>query len=65
MALACDVVDREAYARAKMCRLEGLPFACAKYITAGADPGAAEDWLANRPRAAWGFAALYEERLRR
>lgn len=59
-ALACDVVDMEAYALAKVCRLEGLPFACAKYITDGADPAAAGDWQSNLPRAAAGFLVLAE-----
>src|SRR6188474_2134161 len=29
-AVACDVVDMEAYALAKVCRIEGAEFACAK-----------------------------------
>jgi len=59
-ALSCDIVDMEAYALAKVCRLEGLAFACAKYITDGADHTAASDWLSNLPRAAAGFLALLE-----
>lgn len=55
----CDVVDMEAYALAKVCWLEGLPFACAKFITDGADASAAGDWQANLPRAARGFLELY------
>ena len=43
----CDVVDMEAYAYAKVCRLEGAGFACAKYITDGADHAAAGEWSAN------------------
>jgi adenosylhomocysteine nucleosidase len=34
-ALACDVIDMEAYALAKVCLLEDLPFACAKFVTDG------------------------------
>ena len=64
-AVACDVVDMEAYAMAKVCRLEALPFACAKYITDGADHTAADDWASNLPRAAEGFRRLAEALLRR
>jgi adenosylhomocysteine nucleosidase len=60
VALACDVVDMEAYALAKVCRLEGLDFACAKYITDGADHAAAGDWQSNLPRAAAGFRVLVD-----
>jgi adenosylhomocysteine nucleosidase len=54
-----DLVDMEAYALAKVCRLEGAPFACAKYVTDGADTSAAIDWHANLPHAAEAFARLY------
>jgi len=55
----CDVVDMEAYAYAKVCRLEGVDFACAKYITDGADHGAAGDWSMNLAAAAAAFWRLY------
>jgi adenosylhomocysteine nucleosidase len=54
-----DVVDMEAYALAKVCWLEGAPFACAKYVTDGADSSAAIDWQANLPKAAEAFARLF------
>ncbi len=57
--LACDVVDMEAYALAKVCALEDISFACAKYITDGADHAAANDWQGNLPQAAAGFFSLY------
>jgi adenosylhomocysteine nucleosidase len=42
---AFQVVDMEAYALAKVCRMEGVPFACVKYITDGAkDHDSAGDW---------------------
>ena len=63
-AVACDVVDMEAYALAKVCRLESLPFACAKFITDGADHSAADDWASNLPRAAEGFRRLAEALIR-
>jgi adenosylhomocysteine nucleosidase len=57
--LHCDVVDMEAYAYAKVCRVEGVEFACAKYITDGADHAAPEEWRANLSRAAEAFWKLY------
>ena len=56
----CDVVDMEAYAYAKVCRFEGAQFACAKYITDGADHAAAGDWSSNIAVAAAAFWQLYE-----
>jgi adenosylhomocysteine nucleosidase len=55
----CDVVDMEAYAFAKVCWLERTSFACAKYITDGADHTAGDDWQSNLPRAAQAFLQLY------
>lgn len=57
--MACDVVDMEAYALAKACRIAGAPFACAKYVSDGADEHAAEHWKANVAGAADRFLALY------
>ncbi|MEO6599935.1 MAG: 5'-nucleosidase [Polyangiaceae bacterium] len=57
--LACDVIDMEAYALAKACLAENLPFACAKFISDGADESAANDWQASLPTAAAAFMALY------
>ena len=53
-----DIIDMEAYALAKVCHLEGVPFACVKYITDGADGAAANDWSANLKHAAEAFARL-------
>ncbi len=41
-----NVVDMEAYALAKVCFFEKIPFACLKYITDGADGHAASSWEA-------------------
>jgi adenosylhomocysteine nucleosidase len=60
-AAACDVVDMEAYALAKVCHVEGTAFACAKYISDGADHAAASDWQANLHRAADRFLRLYQQ----
>jgi adenosylhomocysteine nucleosidase len=57
--LACDVVDMEAYALAKVCRRAGALFGCAKYITDGADHAAASDWQSNLEHAAAAFVTLY------
>lgn len=58
-ALSWDVVDMEAYALAKVCWFEGVPFACAKYVSDGADASASSDWQASLPRAADAFLELY------
>ncbi|HET9930598.1 MAG TPA: hypothetical protein VFQ35_07920 [Polyangiaceae bacterium] len=55
-----EVIDMEAYALAKVCALEGVTFACVKFITDGADSNASTDWQTNLPRAAEAFVALYE-----
>lgn len=60
-ALTCDVVDMEAYALAKVCQIERTPFACAKFVSDGADHAAASDWQANLHRAAETFLALYHQ----
>jgi len=59
LATQCDVIDMEGYALAKVCRLENAQFACAKYVTDGADHSAANDWQGNLPRAAAAFLVLY------
>jgi adenosylhomocysteine nucleosidase len=56
---ACDVVDMEAYALAKACRIEGAGFACAKFVSDGADENAARHWKENVAAAADRFLALY------
>jgi adenosylhomocysteine nucleosidase len=61
----CGVVDMEAYALAKVCWYEKAPFACAKYVSDGADHAAAEDWQSNLHRAADEFLALYAGAARR
>lgn len=57
--LACDVIDMEAYALAKACLAEGVPFACVKYISDGADHAASDDWQQSLPKAARAFFDLY------
>jgi adenosylhomocysteine nucleosidase len=55
----CDVVDMEAYALAKVCWQEHAAFACAKYVSDGADHTAAIEWQSNVHRAAEEFLRLY------
>ena len=62
---ACDVVDMEAYALAKACKLEGAEFACAKYVSDGADEHAARHWKENVAGAAHRFLELYHDLLSR
>jgi adenosylhomocysteine nucleosidase len=59
LAMECAVVDMEAYALAKVCWLEKAKFACAKYVSDGADHKAADDWQQNVHRAAEDFLKLY------
>lgn len=55
----CGVVDMEAYALAKTCWREEAVFACAKYVSDGADHTAADDWQRNVHKAADEFLRLY------
>lgn len=54
-----DVVDMEAFALARVCLLEGMPFGCAKYVTDGADADSAAHWQAALEGAARAFAGAY------
>ena len=42
-----DLVDMEAYALAKVCKLEGIDFKCFKSISDNADSNASLDWIEN------------------
>lgn len=55
----CDVVDMEAFALAKVCHMEGLPFLSVKYITDGCDHNAHNDWSENLHRAAASFIEVF------
>lgn len=63
--VACDVIDMEAYALAKVCHLEGAEFGAIKFVTDGADGNAGVDWHANLPAAARTFVELYERLAKR
>ena len=60
----CEVVDMEAYALAKVCWYEKAPFACAKYVSDGADHSAPNDWQRNVHKAADEFLRLYLDAVR-
>lgn len=47
-----DVVDMEAFALAHVAKKENIPFLCLKYISDGADGGAADDWTVRVHKAA-------------
>jgi adenosylhomocysteine nucleosidase len=61
LAVPCDVVDMEAFALAKICHLEGMPFMAVKYVSDGCDHNAHNDWNENLHRAAAGFIAIFAE----
>ena len=60
LAIPCDVLEMEAYALAKVCIREAIPFAAIKYITDGADENAAMDWPERLRHAAESFAQFVE-----
>ena len=47
IAIKTDVVDMEAYAIAKICKLENIKFRCFKFISDNADESASKDWIKN------------------
>ena len=55
-----DVVDMEAFALARVCLAEQARFACAKYVTDGADSDSATHWEAALDAAARSFLTAYE-----
>lgn len=55
-----DVVDMEAFALARVCLGENARFACAKYVTDGADSDSATHWEAALDNAARAFVTAYD-----
>jgi len=47
IAIKVDVVDMEAYAFAKVCKLENINFRCFKFISDNANETASNDWVKN------------------
>jgi adenosylhomocysteine nucleosidase len=54
-----DVVDMEAFALARVCHAESMRFACAKYITDGADGDAGVHWEMALEAASRSLANVY------
>jgi len=55
-----DVVDMEAYAIAKVCKLENINFRCFKFISDNADESAGLDWVKNCEKG----AKLFKQKLK-
>ena len=53
-----NVIEMEAFALAKVSKEENIPFLCLKYISDGADGGAAEDWVEQVKFAASAFRKI-------
>ena len=56
-----DVVDMEAYALAKVCKLENINFRCFKFISDNADEDAGNDWTKNCEKGAKLFKHKLQE----
>ena len=48
--LKTDIVDMEAFAIAKVCKLKNIDFRCFKFISDNADSEAKDDWVDNVSR---------------
>ena len=55
-----DLVDMEAYALAKVCKLENIKFRCFKYVSDNADENAPDDWIENCKKG----AKLFQNKLK-
>ena len=56
-----DLVDMEAYALAKVCKLESVKFRCFKYVSDNADENATSDWIENCKKGAKLFQSKLKE----
>ena len=59
--LNCDIVDMEAYALAKVCKIKDIDFKCFKYISDYANHDSSNDWIENCHKGASDFLSLYPE----
>ena len=59
--LNCDIVDMEAYALAKVCKIQDIDFKCFKYISDYANHDSSNDWIANCHKGASDFLSLYPD----
>ena len=60
ISIKVDIVDMEAYALAKVCKLENINFRCFKFISDNADDLAVQDWVKNCEKG----AKLFEYKLK-
>jgi adenosylhomocysteine nucleosidase len=58
--VACELVDMEAYALAKVCKKLQVEFVSVKYITDGSDDNAHKDWVANLKPASEKLLSIYQ-----
>ena len=61
MIKSCDIVDMEAYALAKICKLHDIKFKCFKYISDYANNESSNDWIQNCHKGASEFLSLYPD----
>lgn len=59
--VACDLVDMEAYAMAKVCKKWNIGFTSVKYITDNSDENAKNDWLGSLHLAAQSLIQIYQQ----
>ena len=59
--IECDIADMEAYALAKVCLLEKVPFMSIKYITNGPDSKAGDDWQGALKASAESLYGIYKD----
>ena len=57
-----DVVDMEAYAIAKVCKLESIEFKCFKYVSDNADNNANNDWKKSLELASKAFSNFIDKK---
>ena len=57
--LNCDIVDMEAYALAKICKIKEIDFKCFKYISDYANEQSSNDWKENCHKGANDFLSLF------
>ena len=55
----CDIVDMEAYALAKICKIKDIDFKCFKYISDYANEQSSNDWKENCHKGANDFLSLF------
>ena len=59
--IECDIVDMEAYALAKICKIYNISFKCYKYISDYANDDSSNDWMENCHKGAKNFIKLYPD----